>query len=231
MQGSTRTLIEFLAWWPPLEWVLQLMWPDVGSRRVGRHQAAPLLACVNLFNICLVAAMTTELAIDGRTKLVWDSNLGEGKSIVSWIGWFGAAYAWENVAEWVWHRTLHLPGLYRNIHWLHHHYKAPEPFDDMLIHPIEAIGYYGLLFAPAFMMPMPVSTFSAYIAIIGVFGIADHSGLRIALPWGIYDAEHHDAHHQHVTTNFGFPSSVIDIACGTFTGNCCGRRFRAAAIG
>ena len=34
---------------------------------------------------------------------------------------------------------------------MHHYYKSPQPFDDMYIHPLEALGYYLILYSPAFV--------------------------------------------------------------------------------
>jgi sterol desaturase/sphingolipid hydroxylase (fatty acid hydroxylase superfamily) len=84
---------------------------------------------------------------------------------------FVVACVWETVAEYWWHRMQvirarsstvarspcvclacraacqHLPWFYRNMHKLHHYYKSPQPFDDMMIHPLEGFGYYLILFS------------------------------------------------------------------------------------
>lgn len=65
---------------------------------------------------------------------------------------------------------------------------------------------------------MGVPAFLAYMALMGVTGMLDHAGIRASLP-GLYHAEHHDAHHELFTCNFGFPFVFLDIMHGTFVGS------------
>ncbi len=226
--AKAGTAWEAALWWPPAEALAKALWPEWAAQhcRRGRHPDAPALALLNLAQICLFAAATCDAALLGHTPMLmaWGQ---EGGSWAAWGGWLAAAYAWENVAEWVWHRVMHFPWLYRNVHHLHHFNKSPEPFDDMLIHPVEAVGYYIILYSPAFLFPMHVSVFLAYMAIMGVTGVLDHCGAVLGLPLSLYDTRHHDHHHELVDVNFGFPSAAIDVLCGTFHGECCGRRILA----
>jgi hypothetical protein len=50
------------------------------------------------------------------------------------------------------------------------------------IHPLEAFGYYCILYSAAFVVPMHTHTFLAYMAILGTFGILDHSGIKFRVP-------------------------------------------------
>lgn len=72
------------------------------------------------------------------------------------------------------------------MHKFHHFYKSPEPFDDLMIHPLEAFGYYLQLYAPPFLFAMPLSSFLLYMSICGVCGVLDHSGVKLSVP-GLYD--------------------------------------------
>ncbi|CAM9327612.1 unnamed protein product, partial [Hapterophycus canaliculatus] len=58
---------------------------------------------------------------------------------------------WHSVLEYYWHRFLHLRPVYRRLHKYHHYYKSPEPFDDLMMHPCEALGYFTFLHAPPFL--------------------------------------------------------------------------------
>ena len=40
------------------------------------------------------------------------------------------------------HRWLHLPGLYKYVHSLHHRNTDIEPFAGLCMHPIEHLYYY-----------------------------------------------------------------------------------------
>jgi Delta7-sterol 5-desaturase len=91
-------------------------------------------------------------------------------------GWVGlargalAAMAWENVAEYVWHRVMHTRFFYARLHKLHHHYKAPTPFDDLFVHPYEITGYYCILYAPVVLFRLHWASLAVYAAVMGLAG-------------------------------------------------------------
>lgn len=118
---------------------------------------------------------------------------------------------------------MHTRWCYARLHKYHHHYHSPEPFDDMFIHPLEAFGYYCILYSPAYLLPMHACTFLAYMVVLGVFGVADHSGIRFSLP-GLYDTADHDAHHSRFEVNYAFPFPYLDLLAGTYSGTFLGRR-------
>lgn len=96
----------------------------------------------------------------------------------------------------------------------------------MYIHPLEAAGYYCILYSPSALLPMRPPTFFAYMSLLGFAGVLDHSGIRVAVP-GVYDTRDHDRHHSHVVVNYAFPFPFLDMLHGTYTGECWGRRFVA----
>lgn len=98
-------------------------------------------------------------------------------------------HIYQGVLEYYWHRFLHSPLMYKRFHKVHHYYKSPEPFDDMYIHPFEAFAYYIILFSPALVIKMHISCFLVYMAICGITGIMDHSGIRFVS--FIYNTEDH----------------------------------------
>ncbi|CAM9979712.1 unnamed protein product, partial [Phaeothamnion confervicola] len=110
---------------------------------------------------------------------------------------------------------MHLPALYSRLHKYHHHYKAPQPFDDMFINPLEAFGYYCILYSPPFVLRMHAGSFVGYMALMGACGILDHCGVRLRLPGGLYDSKDHDRHHEFTEVNYGFPFLWMDMVHGT----------------
>lgn len=53
------------------------------------------------------------------------------------------------------------------------------------MHPFEAIGYSVVLFAPAFLWAMPVSSLALYIMTVSACATLDHSGVTLTVP-GLY---------------------------------------------
>lgn len=123
--------------------------------------------------------------------------------------------AYQSVLEYYWHLLMHLPWFYRTFHKIHHTLKAPEVWDDLYIHPVEACGYYVILYSPAFVINMNIISFLSYMALLGVAGVVDHSGIRLAIP-GLYDSRDHDRHHQYTNVNYAFPFPFLDILGGTY---------------
>ena len=186
-----------------------------------------VLASINTLLAAAAAGATAEATFRGCSALHMHTLVGVRDWAASVSG-FIAAVAMESVLEYYWHRAMHWRWCYRTCHRIHHASKAPSPFDDMLIHPLEALGYYCILYSPAFFIPMHVSAMCAYMAVMGLAGVLDHSGVRAVLP-GLYATADHDEHHRLVNVNFSFPFPWLDILHGTYEGIYCGVRYRAAA--
>ena len=112
---------------------------------------------------------------------------------------------------------MHLPRVYRVLHKFHHHYKSPQPWDDLFIHPAESFGYCAILYSPAFCVPsLPVASFLLYMSIMGVCGVLDHCGVKMSWPLGTYDTKFHDVHHEAFNANYAFPFPTMDRLHGTY---------------
>ena len=94
---------------------------------------------------------------------------------------FFVAVVYEHVIEYYWHRMMHTKVFYHLFHKYHHYYKSPEVFDDMYIHPIEAFGYYCILYSPPFIFHTHVYAFILYMSLMGLCGILDHSGIKLSV--------------------------------------------------
>mmetsp|Transcript_26363 Transcript_26363/g.66003 ORF Transcript_26363/g.66003 Transcript_26363/m.66003 type:complete len:91 (+) Transcript_26363:101-373(+) len=82
---------------------------------------------------------------------------------------------------------------------------------------MEALGYHIILYAPAYIFPrLPALSFLLYMAVMGLAGVADHSGVRLRALGGVYDSGEHDEHHRLVNCNYAFPVAWMDRLCGTY---------------
>jgi hypothetical protein len=80
---------------------------------------------------------------------------------------------------------LHNSMLFCGIHtYIIHTYT--QPFDDLYIHPVEAFGYYMILYCPPFLVPLHIGGFALYMAVMGMCGVLDHSGIKVNLPVCMY---------------------------------------------
>lgn len=188
----------------------------------GRHPSHARFATCNLVVSSLFAGATCEAYLencDGKSfglgsTLVQSSEVaGLAKVLVGTL----LAVTWQSVLEYYWHRAMHLPRVYRVLHKFHHHYKSPQPWDDLFIHPAESFGYCAILYSPAFCVPsLPVASFLLYMSIMGVCGVLDHCGVRMTWPLGLYDTKFHDVHHAEFNANYAFPFPTMDRLHGTY---------------
>jgi sterol desaturase/sphingolipid hydroxylase (fatty acid hydroxylase superfamily) len=146
-------------------------------------------------------------------------------SVIRILRDFGIAFLSEAVLEYYWHRLMHTKYFYAIAHKYHHHYKSPEVWDDMYIFPLEAIGYYFILYSPPFLYHTHVYAFLLYMGCMGLCGVLDHSGIRVKLPLHLYNTEDHDLHHLKFNVNFGFPVPWLDILHGSYEGTYLGIKF------
>lgn len=196
------------------------------SAKPGRAPYHRVLITLNLIVASCFAAFTTECAVRGWNLMDFTSFTSLWEAIPTIAISTSIAVAYENIAEYYWHRLMHMKYFYRYFHKLHHFYKSPEPFDDMYIHPVEAFGYYCILYAPPFLFRIHYLSFIMYMIIMGICGVLDHSGIDIEVPL-LYHTADHDKHHEKFEVNYAFPFPYMDILHGTYDGMFAGQRFSA----
>lgn len=199
-------------------------WHPLVSSKPNRGDHHGLFAMVNLVVASTCALITAECSLR-RINFMMFHEL-KSNDIVILLLQLLLAVIWENVAEYYWHRMMHLKSFYATFHKYHHFYKSPEPWDDMYIHPLEAFGYYCILYGPPFLFPIHYVAFLMYMVIMGITGIMDHSGIKFCLP-GVYNSEDHDNHHMKFEVNYAFPFPYMDILHDTFEGELLGMKFKA----
>lgn len=151
-----------------------------GRRRRTRHPRHGLFATVNLLVSAMFAGAVTEVSLRECSQLYTNTstNTSTRAVVIAFFWALAKTIAWQSVWEYYWHRLMHHPPVYRLLHKHHHHYKSPQPWDDLFIHPLEALGYYIILYSPAFCVgPVPAPAFLTYMALLGTFGVLDHCGV------------------------------------------------------
>ena len=77
----------------------------------------------------------------------------------------------HTIFSYFWHRTMHIPFIYKRLHKVHHFYKSPMPLDDLFFHPLE-YGIYGMcLMIPLFTMELTSMEIILYLTPIGITGL------------------------------------------------------------
>ena len=198
-------------------WGFPLYQLVTGRRNASNANLHPYHLAFASINLALSSAFAGAV---GECVFRGTSTLRQTSTLASFCVGLARAVAMQCVLEYYWHRLMHMRWFYKTLHKYHHHYKSPNVWCDLFIHPLEAFGYYCILYAPAVCVPMPTTAFLAYMVIMGVCGVLDHSGARLDAPFGIYRVKFHDDHHKLYNVNYAFPFDWMDVLHGTRAEDC-----------
>ena len=204
---------------PALELASPPKRPASAKQQPPRHPRHAQWATLNLLVSACFAGAVAEATQRGRALTLECGREGCALSVLNGLV---LSLALQSVLEMYWHWLMHTGICYRLLHRHHHFYKAPQVWDDLCIHPAEAFGYYCILYCPALLIPrLHVASFLLYMAVCGLLGVLDHSGVSVKL-FG-YDSRVHDEHHRlgfgaGVHINLAFPFTLLDRLHGTYVG-------------
>jgi len=99
------------------------------------------------------------------------------------------------------HRWLHTRWLYRNVHHVHHRFRAPTAWSAQYAHPFEyVLGNIVPIGLPMVLVAPDLLTILAFGVIALLNTQLVHSGYQLPFaPWTVP----HDLHHYRVTVNYG----------------------------
>lgn len=137
--------------------------------------------------------------------------------------WFIAIFflipIWESFYFYVIHRAIHIPFLYKRVHYLHHRNINVGPWSGMSQHPIEQMIFLGSVFIHLFIGAHPVHILfhlqyyflTAMTTHTGFHGLLIGDKNRLAL--GTF---HHQMHHRYFECNYGSLEIPWDKWFGSF---------------
>lgn len=146
--------------------------------------------------------------------------------MVTWAAnpvWFIAIFflvpIWESLYFYVIHRMIHIPFLYKHVHYLHHRNINVGPWSGMSQHPIEQMIFLGSVFVHLLIGAHPVHILfhlqyyflTAMTTHTGFQGLLIKDQNRLAL--GTF---HHQMHHRYFECNYGSLEVPFDKWFGTF---------------
>ncbi|MDA4847161.1 sterol desaturase family protein [Hoeflea poritis] len=137
--------------------------------------------------------------------------------------WFVAIFflipIWESFYFYLIHRAIHIPFLYRHVHYLHHRNVNVGPWSGMSQHPLEQMIFLGSVFIHVLIGAHPVHILyhlqyyflTAMTTHTGFQGLLIKDRNRLAL--GTF---HHQMHHRYFECNYGSLEIPWDKWMGTF---------------
>lgn len=135
------------------------------------------------------------------------------------VGVFFLIPIWESFYFYVIHRAIHIPFLYKHVHYLHHRNINVGPWSGMSQHPIEQLIFLGSVFVHLFIGANPVHILfhlqyyflTAMTTHTGFQGLLISDKNRLAL--GTF---HHQMHHRYFECNYGSLEIPWDKWFGSF---------------
>lgn len=109
------------------------------------------------------------------------------------------------------HRWMHLPGIYRYFHKVHHLSTNPSPWAAMAFHPLEAIVEFGIIAIVPFLYPIHPLAIALFLLIMMIYNVYGHLGYELyprgfATGWlgkWINTSVNHNQHHEFFVGNYG----------------------------
>ena len=135
-----------------------------------------------------------------------------------------ALYAVLHDAYFYWtHRLMHHPRLYEATHRTHHVSKQPTAWASFAFSPWEALISAWFVPALAFVLPIHMGAFLAYLTLATVCAVMNHTGHEMWSarfldgPVGrhLITARHHNLHHTRFRRNYGLYFRWWDRLMGT----------------
>ncbi|MCE8519000.1 sterol desaturase family protein [Ruegeria pomeroyi] len=146
--------------------------------------------------------------------------------MITWAAhpvWFVALFflipIWESFYFYVIHRAIHIPFLYKHVHYLHHRNINVGPWSGMSQHPIEQMIFLGSVFVHLLIGAHPVHILF-HLQYYFLTAMTTHTGFqgllvkdRNRLSLGTF---HHQMHHRYFECNYGSLEVPFDKWFGTF---------------
>ena len=131
------------------------------------------------------------------------------------------------------HRLLHVPFLYRHVHFIHHESREPTPFSGYSFHYAEAALVFANEVLVCFLFPLHAEFHRAYHLFMSLVHCGGHAGYEIhpfiptieqvvwvlargcALAPGLNTVLHHELHHKYPQGHYSLYFTHWDRLCGT----------------
>ncbi len=207
-------LLGFLAW-------------AYHSARFKGHRISPMESMkvpkmTRLINIA-VSSVLSLLVLFGLTYLIYPYTFHTnptpawrvGLEILAILLVYDFAYYWL-------HRIMHIKGLMRLVHGVHHAVRNPTAMESFYLHPAELFAGLALLLACTWLIgPVHGYAFAAVFFLHSSLNIIVHSGLLsghwLLAPFDHLTRKHHVHHMANRDKNYASLTPLPDMLFGTYS--------------
>lgn len=126
---------------------------------------------------------------------------------------------WQSFHFFVIHRLIHVPVLFRNVHYLHHRNVNVGPWSGMAMHPVEHAFYFSSLLIHFVLPSHPIHVIFHTLA-LSIGALFSHSGFQKLLIAKNNEVKagsfHHQLHHRFFECNYGNEEVPMDCWFDSF---------------
>lgn len=109
------------------------------------------------------------------------------------------------------HRLMHLPVLYKYVHYYHHKSVTPTPWTAFSFHPVEAFFEFSFVIPIVLLIPLHIAVLVLFAFAMTAMNVLGHLGYELfpktflKTPVGklLNTTTHHDMHHHFNKSNYG----------------------------
>lgn len=177
----------------------------VPNRMMSKEIKASIISFI-IFGACM--SMVIYFTQQGLTKIYNDINryppLYTAGSFILLLFIHDTYFYWL-------HRLMHLPVLYKYVHYYHHKSVTPTPFTAFSFHPIEAFLEFSFIVPIVFIIPLHIVVLILFAFAMTAMNVFGHLGYEL-FPIGFLKTPigkifntttHHDMHHHYNKCNYG----------------------------
>jgi len=141
-------------------------------------------------------------------------------SLLTFLAHMFLCWLGEDFFQYFFHRLLHVPWFYKNVHKLHHEFQTPFALAGSYSTPYELVFLSICTFMPALLLRPHFFTFLVWILARQMDAVLEHSGYYLWNPLHVLPyyggIVFHDFHHTGFTTNFASRFTFLDRLFGTY---------------
>ena len=192
--------------WYPHKWVSRKI--NQKTYKEGQFKKEVTWSCITALIFSLSGAITLILWQKGYTKIYMNWN----DFPVWWIpaSLFISLLIHESYYYWL-HRWMHVPGIFKIVHKVHHESNITSPWTAFSFHPYE--GMLQAIFLPVLILILPMHLYVLIfqLTIMTLSSVINHLDIEIyptnfykhAIGKWLIGASHHSLHHKQFKYNYG----------------------------
>lgn len=108
------------------------------------------------------------------------------------------------------HRFMHLKGVFKHVHRVHHESSNPSPWAAFAFHPLEAVVEFGIVYVIIFTIPYHASAIIVFFSYMTIMNVLGHLGYELfpkgfttgRFTWWHNTSTHHNLHHSKSNCNY-----------------------------